>query len=414
MKLRVPLTAEISYFRKGMKKHSAGRFATWGLTQIAPVPLAAEMLNLPNKPRGGAVSESEAPETEAEVMRRGAAILAERLPAGWSARLIAREPNQRIDGLIEVAAADGASATLVVEAKRVVDGRDVGALREQLERYAQTQPNAQGLVLARYLSPPVRARLAEEGLSYVDATGNLRVEVSSPGLFMSDRGADRDPWRGPGRPRGTLKGAPAARIVRAVADFTGPWTLRELIEVAKISTGAAYRVVDYLEREGMATRQPDGLVAAPDWVRLLRRWSDDYGFVRNSRITRWIAPRGLSELVKRIADAEGPTPYAVSGTLAAAEWAAYAPARLAMIYVADAEKAADLWGLRLADAGANAMLAEPEFDVVFERSLTNRGGLRIAAPTQVAVDLMTGPGRNPSEAEELLEWMKRNEQSWRL
>ena len=47
------------------------------------------------------MSESEAPETEAEVMRRGAAILAERLPAGWSARLIAREPNQRIDGLIE-------------------------------------------------------------------------------------------------------------------------------------------------------------------------------------------------------------------------------------------------------------------------------------------------------------------------
>ena len=30
-----------------------------------------------------------------------------------------------------------------------------------------------------------------------------------------------------------------------------------------------------------------------------------------------------------------------------------------------------------------------------------------------AVDLMTGPGRNPAEAEELLGWLQRNEQSWR-
>jgi hypothetical protein len=171
--------------------------------------------------------------------------------------------------------------------------------------------------------------------------------------------------------------------------------------------------VDYLEREDLATRQPDGKVAVPDWVRLLRRWSDDYGFARDSRITRWIAPRGLPELMKRVADTGGPTPYAVSGTLAAAEWAAYAPARLAMIYVGQPEKAAEPWGLRPTDAGANVMLAEPALDVVFERCLTNKEGVVVAAPTQVAVDLMTGPGRSPNEAEELLDWMRRNEQSWR-
>jgi hypothetical protein len=356
---------------------------------------------------------ADAPETEVDVMRRGAALLAERLPSGWSAQLRAPGSNQRVDALIELVAPDGQRATLVVEAKRSLDGRDVRAVREQLERYIAAFPNAQGLVLARYLSPPVRARLADEGLSYVDATGNLRVNVSSPGLFMSDRGAESDPWRGPGRPRGTLKGEPAAKVVRAVADFAGPWTLRELIEVAKVSTGAAYRVIDYLEREDMARRQPGGRVFIPDWVRVLRRWSDDYGFVRNSRITRWIAPRGLPDLVKRIVSASGPPTYAATGTLAAAEWAAYAPARLAMLYVTAADDAAGAWGLRPADAGANVTLAEPEFDVVFERSLKSKDGFKIAAPTQVVVDLMTGPGRSPSEAEELLKWMKRNEQSWR-
>jgi hypothetical protein len=84
-----------------------------------------------------------------------------------------------------------------------------------------------------------------------------------------------------------------------------------------------------------------------------------------------------------------------------------------MVYAEDARVAAQTWDLRPADAGANVVLAEPEFDVVFERALTNSVGVSVAAPTQVAVDLMTGPGRNPAEAEELLSWMRDNESSWR-
>jgi hypothetical protein len=259
----------------------------------------------------------------------------------------------------------------------------------------------------------VRAKLAESGLSYIDATGNMRVEVASPGLFLSDRGADRDPWRGPGRPRGTLKGEPAAKIVRAVADLSGPWTIRDLVDVARTSTGATYRVIEFLEREGMATRDESGRISVPDWPHLLRRWSNDYGFVSDNRVNRWIAPRGLPGLMKRIGSTGAPARYAVTGTVAATEWAAYAPARMAMIYVESADEAAAAWDLRPVDAGANVLLAEPKYDVVFERVRENREGITLAAPAQVVVDLMTGPGRNPSEAEELLEWMRRNEQSWR-
>jgi hypothetical protein len=357
---------------------------------------------------------SGAPESDAEVMRRGAAILAEHLPPGWSAILRTDVPaDSRIDGLIEVTAADGQAVTLVVETKRIVEARDVEAIREQLDRYAQVVGASQGLLFARYLSPPVRKRLTDAGMSYIDATGNARVSVASPGLFVSGRGADADPWRGPGRPRGTLKGAPAAKIVRALADFDGPWKIRELVDVAKVSTGATYRVVDFLEREGLIVRDESNAIVVPDWAQLLRRWSDDYGLVRNSTVTRWIAPRGLPDLVSRAAQTDASTRYVFTGTVAAAEWAAYAPARSAMVYVEDATSTAASWGLRPVDAGANVLLAEPEIDVVFERPVVTSTGIVIAAPTQVVVDLMTGPGRNPSEAEELLEWMKRNEQSWR-
>jgi hypothetical protein len=354
------------------------------------------------------------PLSETEVVRRAADLLVDRLPKDWSMQPTppGALPDGRVDGLYTLTAPDGRSVTLVVEARRVVEGRDVSGVVEQLATYTRQVSNGHGLLAARYLSPQVRARLIESGLSFVDATGNVRLEVTSPGLFIADRGADGDPWRGPGRPRGTLEGTPAARIVRAIADLSDDWTIRELVRVAQVSTGTGYRVVDFLEREGLAERSGEGRIVVPHWDKVLRRWSEDYGFVRNSRVTRWIAPRGLEGLLARAASTDA-SAYVVTGTIAAAEWAPYAPARSAMIYTPDAPAVAAEWGLRPTEAGANVMLAEPDSDVPFIRTRTNTAGVQLAAPSQVVVDLMTGPGRSPQEAEELLEWMVMNEPSWR-
>lgn len=84
-----------------------------------------------------------------------------------------------------------------------------------------------------------------------------------------------------------------------------------------------------------------------------------------------------------------------------------------MVYATNAENAAAAWDLRPTEVGANVLIAKPAYQVVLERTVSALDGLLVAAPTQVAVDLMTGPGRAPAEAEELLDWMGRNEQSWR-
>ncbi|MBM7783658.1 hypothetical protein [Tenggerimyces flavus] len=361
------------------------------------------------------MNDTAAPQSEAEVLARGLAILTERLPPGWTTRPtpVPASRDSGVDSIVELASPDGTTTWLLIEAKRVVDSRDVASISELLHNYLSDIPDQLRIrvVIARYLSPPVRERLADHGLSYIDATGNIRLTASKPGLFLSDHGADRDPWRGPGRPRGTLKGTPAHKIVRALLDFDRQWSMRHLIETAEVSTGAAYRVVDFLADEDLIQKDEARIVAS-DWRRLLRRWSRDYEFVGSNRTTRWIAARGIDRLLRRAV--ESPTEYAVTGTTAAAEWAPYAPARAAMIYTSEATMAADLWDLRPADAGANVILAEPESNAVFARSRPSAsGGYQIAAPTQVAVDLMTGPGRNPSEAEELVEWMVRNERAWR-
>ena len=51
--------------------------------------------------------------------------------------------------------------------------------------------------------------------------------------------------------------------------------------------------------------------------------------------------------------------------------------------------------------------------MVFERT-ESADGITYACVTQVLLDLMTGPGRGPAEAEGLLEWMRENEEIWKL
>jgi hypothetical protein len=83
-----------------------------------------------------------------------------------------------------------------------------------------------------------------------------------------------------------------------------------------------------------------------------------------------------------------------------------------MLYVRDIAAAERLLELRPTTTGANVALASGDYDVVFERTQVV-DGLRLAAVSQVAVDLLTGPGRNPSEAGALLDWMESNEPAWR-
>jgi len=78
-----------------------------------------------------------------------------------------------------------------------------------------------------------------------------------------------------------------------------------------------------------------------------------------------------------------------------------------MLYVENVESAGAALKLRPAETGANVMLLSPFDDVVFERSWKD-GGLTFVAASQAAVDLLTSPGRAPSEAEAILERLSGN------
>ena len=54
-----------------------------------------------------------------------------------------------------------------------------------------------------------------------------------------------------------------------------------------------------------------------------------------------------------------------------------------------------------------------DYDQIASNTATTFLDPRGVAPSQLAVDRLTGPGREPPQGEEILEWMQENEDAWR-
>src|SRR5690606_16088899 len=130
--------------------------------------------------------------------------------------------------------ADGRRAKLTVVSRKRVSPKDVPHLLSQAEDADRL------LLVAPFLSPRARELLAAGNASYFDATGNLRIVIGDPAVFLEGRGADRDPDRKP-RALRSLKGAAAGRVVRALCDFMPPYGVRTLAETSSTPLGTVSR-----------------------------------------------------------------------------------------------------------------------------------------------------------------------------
>jgi hypothetical protein len=358
------------------------------------------------------------PNSKAELLDGFEEQLRRALPTAWRAQ-IATEPGygaKRPDAMLRITAPDGSVSTLPVEVKMGMNTRDVPAVLARLtavQREASLEDELGApLVVSRYLARSTREELSNVGISYADATGNLKLIVDRPAVYLEKAGASADPWRGPDRETRSLRGRPASRVVRALIDFRPPVGIRELAERAQTSVGSTYRTVDFLDKEALIDRKANGGIGNVDWRNLLNRWSEDYGFQKRNSIYTFLEPRGPRAVIEALRERPVQTRYAVTGSLSAIRFSEIAEPQSAAIFSSDPRALAEELGLREATGYPNVLLAVPFDDVVFDRA-DDGAGVAYAALSQTAADLLTGPGREPSEGDALLDWMTRNEDAWR-
>jgi hypothetical protein len=337
-------------------------------------------------------------------------VLGSRLPKGWKTAIRKTAKSNRnvpafVDAVLNIRRRGAPAGSVLIEAKTRIEPKEVDYLAAAL-RPTSNQPV---LIVAPFLSPRTQERLKNSGFAYADLTGNVRLNLSEPGLFIETTGASENPEPNQ-RDRKSLKGAKAGRLVRALCDFRSPIGLRELAKRVGVDPGYASRVVDFLNREALVTRTTRGPVTSVDWKALLRRWSQEYSPLRRRGAMMYLAPRGIPPVLEKLKNTK--SRFAVTGSWAAAQVAPVAPPRLLLVYVDRPTDVESEFDLRPTEAGANVAILTPFDAVVFERT-SKKAGLTIVALSQVAADLLTSPGRGPNEAEALMTWMSENEDAWR-
>lgn len=356
-------------------------------------------------------------------------IVQDRLPPGWSARVTniakVRTKTASPDALLKIKAPNGVTGVIGVEVKRFAGPSSIEKAVQQLARYSDVG----GLVVAPYLPRSAREQLVAAGIGYVDLTGNVEIRTTEPALFMRDVGGTRNPWRASSTPV-SLRGPSAARIVRALCDFTPPIGIRELASRASVTAGYVSRLLPLLEREGLIERavpldsMPDragqersligyerrGPIVLSDWKGLIDRWCMDYSFDRTSTMSQFLEPRGVDAVLANMRRLK--TRLVLTGPVAASRVTSVAPTLVVTAFTESARRTAEQLNLTSVQRSGNVLLAEPFSDVVYERS-SSASGLEYAAFSQVLADLKTTPGRGVAEAEALADWMSANESEWR-
>lgn len=348
---------------------------------------------------------------EREVLDAAVEVVTRRLPSSWTVEKQESVGDEGTDLIIK--SPNTASQTLVfVEVKSDVSPRDVEALiGGPWRRWRRQMGNQPILLVAPYIGPRVRDLLAEENVSYVDLTGNTRIALDYPGVFVQTEGARQDPRST--KPRSAIRGAKAGAVVRVLVDVAPPYTGADIAGAAKVNEGYLSRILETLVDEGLIDRERAG-VTRVDWPAMLQRRAKALDLFRPVGTYRYVARQGTSELLSRLRSRPpgGRWPPTVTGSFAAARLAPVAAPGLLVVYTMDPRALADEFELLPAEAGADTVLIRPENDIAFAGAHRD-GGMAWAAPSQVAIDCLAGSGRMPAEGEALIGWMREHESDWR-
>lgn len=364
--------------------------------------------------------------TEVEVVSAVERELRSALPTTWSitedrqaADGDSRDPD-RPDAQFVIAAPDGTTAMLLIKCKGVVVPRDIATVARQTAAHTRAAADRGARVVvamlaAPFISPATRAQLDQHGLGWFDLTGNMRLRLDEPAVFLDRSGADRSGFRDPAdRQLKSLRGPAAGKVVLELCETALPVGVRELAERAQVGMATSARVLGLLDREAVITRREDGAVTAVGRRSLIERWTQDYKVMRSNDVASTLDPRGLSHALAKLSSLD--TRVTVTGSAAAHAYllndvTPVSPLISLSLYAEDPRGLMDELGLKVVERGTNVLVMRPYDDIVHTKARLV-DGIEYAPPAQVVADLLTGPGRSSEEAEQLMAALELSEPGW--
>ncbi|MEU3907253.1 hypothetical protein AB0F20_26110 [Streptomyces goshikiensis] len=361
---------------------------------------------------------------EAHLLEQGIQALRDLLGPEWQ---VTQRPNKTkvFDASLEVKAeGDSVFTQLLVEVTQVVPPRfvmDQLVPKVQLLREVNHYTNL--LVIAPWISSQARELLRQNGIAYLDLTGNVDIRVPRPAIIIHTVGAQKAPRSAPREAsRTTLAGVKAGRLVRLLADVPPPHRATDLHRTSTLSLPYVSRLLDTLEDQ-LLIRRKGRIITDVDWAQLLRARARETSLLTPGSYQGFLAPNGVPALLQQIPRLK--TEYlggvtvsevlSVTGSYAAQRFARVAVGGQLMLYVGpwlNLDEAADELGLLPVTEGADVLLLN-EPDSFVRRRSEFVDGVQYVAPSQAVLDCLAGPGRMPAEGEALLYFMEAHPEEWR-
>lgn len=260
------------------------------------------------------------------------------------------------------------------------------------------------VLVARYLSPQRRSMCQDEGICFIDLSGNVLIKYKSfyiektgfPNKFPEERGG-RDPF--------SDKASLILRAILKSGEYL--WGVRELAQATNLNPGYISRMARELESRNYITRvnsklklrDPEGIL--DDWVR-------NYNLRKNTTFGYFFMAANSAKILEKIRSLEIPdgVDYALSVQAGASLIAPYSVFQEVHMYVTD-EKAHAYFekelNLNKADQGANFVLMLPYYkhSVYYDSRTVKK--LRVVSDIQLYLDLYGYPIRGLEQAEHLFD-----------
>jgi len=363
---------------------------------------------------------------DGDALEEARQLLARHLPPSWSLRRDKKAPHQPPERGHAVEEArwglrgpGDVHAAFLVQRRPHLSKRHVADLRRFAASLATAASDPQDdlnlLLTAPWIAATVRDELSAAGISYIDDSGNMRVVVRHLPVLIASEGSQTNPRQRPAT-RARLSGDAALAVVRYLIDVEPPYSPAEIVEETALSGGYVSKLLSALEEATLIERQgPD--VVSVNWVELLReRAAQAPSLLGEGRYIPMLAREGLPATLDRLQQlmsADGEPLGWVTGSAAARRLAPLAPTTQLTIWTEHLVAVRKRLGLLpAADGPADVLLLTRNVEhAVWGARVLN--AVPYVAPSQIALDCLTGNGRMPAEGEAVIAWMAEHEARWR-
>lgn len=276
----------------------------------------------------------------------------------------------------------------------------IGALKS----YVNNNKNLLPIIIAEYLSPERQEHCREQGIFYIDLSGNIFIRYKSiyiersgfPNLYPEKR-----------KGRGIFSDKASIILREAFKDINKQWGIRELARAIGLDAGFVSRMAKELENRNYLSRK-DQKIKLHEPEIILKDWAHEYDYRKNNQYKYFCLSKSPDEILNKIKKIDVPDKikYALGLHAGANLISSYAVYNEVHIYINDMdnlkwfEKKLDL---RKVEEGANVILLFPFYKNSVFYNTQKVKDLNVVSDIQLYLDLYKYPIRGVEQAEHIFE-----------